>query len=226
MADQHVLQEDCKLKTVIDLRDQLERNERPDIVVKGVEYYHIPMIDEETISDSPKSVLGILQTNDMLKKVLEYDGDIESLIEQQYENFVKDQYSVKQCARFMDVLLHHENGAALWHCSFGKDRVGVVTALLLCALGVHRDVIREDFIRSNVCLAGELDYMLRYLEANRLDSIANVNKVSALFRVKEEYLDRMFRTIYAEYGNVERFLRRGLYLNQKTVTDLQSKYLI
>ena len=82
MADQHVLQEDCKLKTVIDLRDQLERNERPDIVVKGVEYYHIPMIDEETISDSPKSVLGILQTNDMLKKVLEYDGDIESLIEQ------------------------------------------------------------------------------------------------------------------------------------------------
>ena len=83
MADQHVLQEDCKLKTVIDLRDQLERNERPDIVVKGVEYYHIPMIDEETISDSPKSVLGILQTNDMLKKVLEYDGDIESLIEQQ-----------------------------------------------------------------------------------------------------------------------------------------------
>lgn len=184
MADQHVLQEDCKLKTVIDLRDQLERNERPDIVVKGVEYYHIPMIDEETISDSPKSVLGILQTNDMLKKVLEYDGDIESLIEQQYENFVKDQYSVKQCARFMDVLLHHENGAALWHCSFGKDRVGVVTALLLCALGVHRDVIREDFIRSNVCLAGELDYMLRYLEANRLDSIANVNKVSALFRVK------------------------------------------
>ena len=44
----------------------MERNERPDIVVKGVEYYHIPMIDEETISDSPKSVLGILQTNDML----------------------------------------------------------------------------------------------------------------------------------------------------------------
>ena len=50
--------------------------------------------------------------------------------------------------------------------------------------------------------------MLRYLEANRLDSIANVNKVSALFRVKEEYLDRMFRTIYAEYGNVERFFEK------------------
>ncbi|MGO5541434.1 tyrosine-protein phosphatase [Blautia sp. HCP3S3_H10_1] len=226
MADQRVLQEECKLKTVIDLRDHTERKERPDIVLKGVEYYHIPMIDEETISDSPESVLGMLQANGMLQQVLAYDGDIEELIRIQYENFVKDQYSVKQCARFMDVLLHHENGAVLWHCSFGKDRVGVTTALLLCALGVHRDEIREDFMRSNVCLVGELDYMLRYLEANRLDSIANVNKVSALFKVKEEYLDRMFRVIYTEYGNVDRFLRRGLYLNPKTVTDLQGKYLI
>ena len=73
--------------------------------------------------------------------------------------------------------------------------MGVVTALLLCALGVHRDVIREDFIRSNVCLAGELDYMLRYLEANRLDSIANVNKVSALFRVKDAaFINFLFRS--------------------------------
>ena len=226
MADQRVLQEDCKLRTVIDLRDQRERNERPDIVVKGAEYYHIPMIDEETISDSRVSVLGILQTNSMLKEILEYGGDLENLIGQQYENFARDQYSVKQCARFMDVILHHENGAVLWHCSVGKDRVGVVTALLLCALGVHRDVIREDFMRSNACLAGELDYMLRYLEANKLDSIANVKKVSTMFKVKEEYLDRMFRTVYAEYGNVERFLRKGLYMNPKTVSDLQSKYLI
>ncbi len=51
--------------------------------------------------------------------------------------------------------------------------------------------------------------MLRYLEANRLDSIANVNKVSALFRVKkEEYLDRMFRTIYANMENVERLFEK------------------
>ncbi len=226
MADQRVLQEDCKLKTVIDLRDQKERMERPDIVIKGAEYYYIPVIDEENMGDSSVSALGILQTNRMLKDILEYNGDLEKLIGRQYENFARDQYSVKQCARFMDVILHHENGAVLWHCSFGKDRVGVVTALLLCALGVHRDEIREDFMRSNACLAGELDYMLRYLEANKLDSIANVKKISALFKVKEEYLDRMFRTVYAEYGNVERFLRKGLYLNAKTVTDLQSKYLI
>ena len=82
-------QEDCKL-------EDCDRSQRPagtkmkdrTLWWKGVEYYHIPMT-MKTISDSPESALGILQTNDMLKKVLEYDGDIESLIEQQYENFVK-----------------------------------------------------------------------------------------------------------------------------------------
>ena len=74
-------------------------------------------------------------------------------------------------------MLHRDNGAVLWHWqSSEKTGLGVVTALLLCALGVHRDEIREDFMRSNVCLAEDLDYMLRYLEANKLDSIANVNK--------------------------------------------------
>ena len=226
LQDQNLLLEDYRLKTVIDLRDQTEKKEKPDVVMKGVEYYHIPMIDEETVADMPESTLGILQGSTRLRQILEYDGDIEALIGKQYENFVKDQYSVKQCARFMDVLFHHDNGAVLWHCSLGKDRVGVMTALLLCVLGVHRDEIREDFMRSNICLAGELDYMLRYLEANKLDSIDNVNKVSALFKVKEEYLDRLFAAIYAEYGKVERFLRRGLYLNPKTVSDMQNKYLI
>ena len=226
LMDEHILQEEYRLKTVIDLRDERERREKPDAVLKGVEYYHIPVLDEETIGDSNRDFLGILQVEGILEQVLEYDGEIEPFIEQQYENFVKDQYFVKQCARFMDVLLHHENGAVLWHCSWGQDRTGVITALLLCTLGVHRDVIREDFMRSNICLARELDYMMRYLEANKLDSIANVGKVSALFRVKEEYLDRLFRTIYQEYGNVERFLRRGLYLNQRTVSDLQDKYLV
>ena len=52
----------------------------------------------------------------------------------------------------------------LWHCSEGKDRVGVGTALLLCALGVPREVIRDDFMRSNLYLETELEYMIRFLE--------------------------------------------------------------
>ena len=91
---------------------------------------------------------------------------------------------------------------------------------------VGKDTILEDFMRSNVYLDGELEYMLRYLESKKMDSLENVQKISAFFKVKEEYLDRVFKTIQSEYGTVDRFLRRGLYLTQKSLEDLREKYLI
>lgn len=50
------------------------------------------------------------------------------------------------------VILQQEEGAVLWHCSMGKDRVGVGTALLLYALGVPMETIMEDYLRTNRCL--------------------------------------------------------------------------
>ena len=44
----------------------------------------------------------------------------------------------------------------LWHCSAGKDRVGVGTALLLCALGVPKKTIYEDFMKTNMYLDKEI----------------------------------------------------------------------
>ena len=218
MADRRLLAEDYHLKTVIDFRSGIERKERPDAILKGVEYYHIPVLDEET--------MGISREKGALEVLLDFQGDVEKMMEHQYEIFVRDRFSVKQYARFMDVLLHHEEGGALWHCTAGKDRAGVGTALLLCALGIPKDTILEDFMRSNVYLDGELEYMLRYLESKKMDSLENVQKISAFFKVKEEYLDRVFKTIQSEYGTVDRFLRRGLYLTQKSLEDLREKYLI
>lgn len=40
-------------------------------------------------------------------------------------------------------------GASLVHCFAGKDRTGVAASLLLHALGVHRDDVLADFLRTN-----------------------------------------------------------------------------
>ncbi|MGQ0534367.1 MAG: tyrosine-protein phosphatase, partial [Caulobacteraceae bacterium] len=40
-------------------------------------------------------------------------------------------------------------GPMLYHCSAGKDRTGLVTALFLAALGVPREIIIADFELSN-----------------------------------------------------------------------------
>ena len=41
-------------------------------------------------------------------------------------------------------------GAILWHCTEGKDRCGMTTALVLEALGVDRETILEDYLKTNL----------------------------------------------------------------------------
>jgi protein tyrosine/serine phosphatase len=45
-------------------------------------------------------------------------------------------------------LIAHGNGAAIVHCAAGKDRTGVIVALALDSVGVARESIVEDYVRT------------------------------------------------------------------------------
>ena len=139
---------------------------------------------------------------------------------------MRDDFSVKQYARFLDVILQQEEGAVLWHCSMGKDRVGVGTALLLYALGVPMETIMEDYLRTNRCLEEDLQHMIRLLETKMIVDNEVMDKIKALYRVKEEYLEAVFDAIRQDYGSEEMFLKRALYMTPKSVDSLRKKYLV
>lgn len=162
----------------------------------------------------------------MTENFLELPAVAEDYMRKQYANFIRDPYCVKQYAKFIDVILQHKDGAILWHCSAGKDRAGVGTALLLSILGVSEEEIREDFMRSNRYLEPELHYMERLLEAQGKDSLEAVERLQMLFTVKEAYIDAVFRGIRETYGSLEQFFRKELYLTQKSVEVLRDKYLL
>ena len=62
----------------------------------------------------------------------------------------------EQCApafrRVLLTIMAHDfsTGAVLWHCTEGKDRCGMTTALVLEALGVERTIIMEDYLKTNL----------------------------------------------------------------------------
>ena len=158
--------------------------------------------------------------------LLGFDQPIDEFMQKQYISFVRDDFSVKEYARFLDVLLHQEDGAVLWHCSMGKDRVGVGTALLLCALGISRETIMEDYLRTNRYLEEDLQHMIRLLETKMIVDNETMDKIKALYRVKEEYLETVFETIEQDYGSEEVFMRKALYLTPKAIEALRRKYLV
>lgn len=142
-SDTRILSEEYNVKTVIDFRSAAEVKKKPDDIMAGVEYYHIPIRDEES------------NGNSFFERVMSCYGEGERYIQERYRSLITDEYSLKQYARFLDVLLHVKNGAVVFHSTTGEDRTGVGTALLLFALGVPKETIRRDYMRSNPCLEEE-----------------------------------------------------------------------
>lgn len=218
LADQDILKNEYHLSTVIDFRTKKETMEKPDTVIDGVQYHEMPIVDEET--------LGITRSGNWKRLMQKFQQMPDGFMQKQYASLVHDKYSIKQYARFLDVLLHHEGGAILWHCSAGKDRAGVASALLLYALGVPKEEIYEDFMKTNLYLSEEMEHMIRILETRMIVDNAAMDMIRLCFQVKKEYLDTVFETIEQEYGSMELFMRKALYMTPKATEALRKKYLV
>lgn len=218
ITDQDTLLNDYHLTTVVDFRTRMECLEKPDCIMEGVQYHEIPIVDEET--------LGITRSGSLMKLLSDFKEIPEEFMLKQYETLVHDEYCVKQYARFLDVLLQQDEGAVLWHCSAGKDRAGVATVLLLCALGVPKKTIYEDFKKTNMYLDKEMEYMIRFLETKMIVDNPTMDKIRLFYKVKEEYLDVVFDTIKKDYGSMEMFMKKALYMNPKNIEILRKKYLV
>ena len=124
---------DNDISTLVDLRSakELERTPCPLQNMAGFTYYHLPVTGG---GDTPKS-------REHLHAV--------------YRGMVDEQ---------MDIILETILNAAsnvMFFCTAGKDRTGVVSALLLKRLGISEDVIVEDYMKSKDNL---LDMLTTYVK--------------------------------------------------------------
>lgn len=101
----------------------------------------------------------------------------------------------------------------VFHCTAGKDRAGFAAAVVLSALGVERDTIREDYLLTN-----------RYWDrGGRERPGMDAATTAMIFSARDEYLDAAFSAIDREHGTVEAYLveRVGLRANDlKALRDL------
>jgi protein-tyrosine phosphatase len=94
----------------------------------------------------------------------------------------------------------------VFNCSAGKDRTGVAAALLLCALGIPRATIEEDYLLTNAflprlipLLQGEPGY--GHVVRDRPDV------AMPLLRAEPEYLAAMFEAVANREGSVATYLQ-------------------
>ena len=117
--------------------------------------------------------------------------------------------------RTMFDLLLTDDAPLLFHCTAGKDRTGVAAALILSALGVDRDVIRQDYLATNriwqpdASLAGHLTPAAR----------------KAMLSADLAYLETAFAAIDAAYPSMDAYLEDRLGLDADRRAQLQARLL-
>ena len=144
-----MLLDDFDVRTVIDLRTEEERREKPDPEdgLEGVRFDDAPVLNTSTLGVTREG--GIKGALKMLRAVQDDPAQIMMDI---YERMVLDEASQRGFASFFDDVLDTPDGAVLWHCTIGKDRAGLAAMLLLHVLGASHEDILRDYEATNLSL--------------------------------------------------------------------------
>jgi protein-tyrosine phosphatase len=197
----HGLVEGIGLRTIIDLRSDLEIAAHPDPEVPGATPLRFDAIG------IPMEQVAQLQSRDAAV----------ALMQDVYRSFVTHP---KSRAAFGAVLTRlADGGPQLFHCTAGKDRTGWVAALLLHVAGVDDPTIESDYLLTNA-----------YSAASRARTEAEIarglgEEAVAVYEpvlvADTDYLDAAYAAVEKEYGDRASYLRDGLGLDDAVVARLR-----
>ena len=100
----------------------------------------------------------------------------------------------------LEVLGEPRDLPAVVYCAAGKDRTGVVVAIVLWLLGVEREAIAADYARSDEPAAA--------LRAWHLDNGTSPDQLAAagVFRAPTAAMDLFLESVDAEFGSLDGYL--------------------
>lgn len=184
---------------------------------KTIEYYNVAInagnISTSLIPIFEKGEFGLIDSNVMNKIYFEVITTFKS-----------------ELALVYRAILNADTGI-IYHCSQGKDRTGIISALLLDFFDVERDYIYMDYLKSNELLKRQNEYYIQLIKENfskqfnREVSDEEFAPVKSLFYVREENLKGVFDYIDSESLSANNYFRFELGLTEAELELLKSKYL-
>ena len=112
----------------------------------------------------------------------------------------------------------------VFHCSAGKDRTGILGAILLDLLGVDRATVLEDYTLSEMHYERLVDMFLRDRAIHDFDTV-DEERFSPLLRADPEYVQACFEVLHETHGDTETYVRDVLGLTAQEITAIRTLLL-
>ncbi len=230
-ADICKLKEEYRLSMIIDLRTERERKSMPQPCVKDVSTIWNPVYME--------NIQGLHQLSQEEREILEIYGkkmcigdptskffDADDYMARMYHKFVNNQVVQKQLKQLFSLLMNNRDGSILWYCSAGKDRSGIVAALVLYALGVSKEEIIKDYEASAEAPDDTINLIIEKLLPEGMGKYKEYrDAVRKLFGAKRCYIESFFKAIENDYVSIDNYLQKALELHVDNLVRLKTLYL-
>ena len=179
-------------------------------------------IDSDTATELANSATEALETGDFSKIPVELNPEIHRIL-------VHD--GQEQYASLLRLIADPANRPLVFHCSHGVHRTGTGAAILLSALGVPWETVREDYLMSNTYRRDEVQKrlgQLRHVAAEKQGTPpeqVDMSNMEAFLIQHGSYIDASYDEMVKTYGSVDAFIRDGLGLSDQEINRLRDELL-
>ena len=121
--------------------------------------------------------------------------------------------------------LDQRDGGSLVHCFAGKDRTGIAASLLLLVLGVHRDDVIAEYLRTNDAPTKHI------LERQSLPRMREVYKgiedgaIVNLMNVLPQYIETYFNEVTRDHGSIDAYQAQTLGVDEERKARLKQRFI-
>lgn len=185
------LLEELRVARVLDLRDERERDAAGVLVSEVIDVVHHPVLDPTFTWHDHDHAEPLTLLQNRYRVILEsfssrFVGALESIA----TTFDGD-----------------ATAAVAYHCAVGKDRTGLLTALVLDALGAPEEAIVQDYVRSARSTAVQVSWLWSFglPQGNTSDE----ELATGVWSARPETMASTLRWLDAEHGGARRYLEEA-----------------
>jgi protein-tyrosine phosphatase len=198
-----------KITTIVDFRTDSEIQKDPDFIPTSqkieIKRAMIGSINEKEMGGFMKVLMAPKFSETALDSLMISASD-------GFTNHIQD------FKPFFDEISKKES-VVLFHCTAGKDRTGLASALFLHILDVSDEEIMKDYLRSNEAIA-KTD--LAKYKAYGIPE----ERMVLLMGVKAPYLEASWNNIIKKYGSIDAMLATEFGITEKVKKEIKKKYLV
>ena len=137
----------------------------------------------------------------------------------------------EQYAALIREIITADGAPLAFHCSHGIHRTGTGTAIILSAVGVPWETVREDYLLSNALRQEEVGKRTEQLRQAAAKTFGippgevDMTNINAFYILEGSYIDGALTRIEEGYGGIDNYLTEGLGLSPEEIEALKYRLL-